>query len=139
MAVCVKLIRRPQPDQLVDCVTQLDLDIITLAGHPDIRFSELTKKKQRMSRLLTQGKTKGAVLAALFDSFVHIAGKPVKSVCRTGAVNALMGPLMIVVGNPVAESLTGIGKGNKQGIREKFLPDRPPESFDLAERHWMLR
>jgi hypothetical protein len=97
-------------------IAYLDLDIIPLAGHPDIRLPEFAKQKQRMSSLLPQGQPKGIFSTTLLDCFVHIPRHTVEPVRRTGPVNALMGPLMIIVRNPVIEPLTRIGKGGKDGI-----------------------
>ena len=97
-------------------IPQLYLDIIALAGHPYIRLSQFTKKEQRMSSLLSQSQTQCVVLTALLECFLYVSGNTVKSVRRTGTVYTLMGTLMIIVGNPVVESLAGIGKGGKKSI-----------------------
>jgi hypothetical protein len=62
-----------------------------------------------MSRLLSQGQAERIFPAAMFDCLFNISGQTVKMVCRTGSINTLMGTLMVVIGDPMAEALTGIG------------------------------
>lgn len=123
----------------MDRITHLNLNVVTFAGYTDICLSQFTKQEQGMSSLLAQGQTKRILPATMLDCFLNISGQAVKPVCRTGSVNTLVGTLMVIVGDPMAEALTGIGKGNKYGIREKLFPYRTPESLYLAECHWVMR
>jgi hypothetical protein len=100
----------------MNCIANLHFYILTFAGHPNISFAEFTKQEEWMSSLLSQGKTESILLTSLFDSFLHITGNAVKPVCRAGTINTLMGTLMVVIGYPMAEALTGIGKGSKYGV-----------------------
>jgi hypothetical protein len=45
------------PDDLVDRIPQLHLDVILFAGYPYIRSSELTEEVEGWLRLLAQGKS----------------------------------------------------------------------------------
>ncbi|MCK9502132.1 MAG: hypothetical protein M0Q52_09875 [Lascolabacillus sp.] len=120
-------------------IAHLDLNVVTFAGYPDIRLSQFTKKEQGMSSLLSQGEAQRILPAALIDRFLNVAGQPVKPVGRTGSVDALVGTLMVIVGDPVTQALTGIGKGSENGIREELFPYGTPEPLDLAKRHRMMR
>jgi hypothetical protein len=122
----------------VDRIAQLHLDVISLACDPDIRLPEFAKKEQGMSSLLTQGEPECVLLAALFERLLYVPGDPVEPIGRTGSGNALMRPLMIVIADPMGQPLTGIGKGGKQRIGQELLPDRPPESLDLSQRHRVM-
>jgi hypothetical protein len=138
VAVLVHLIRGAHPDQLVDRIAQLHLDVLSLARDPDVGLPEFAKKKQGMSSLLAQGQPERVLLTALFECLLHVSSDPVEPVCRTGPSNALVRPLVIVIGNPMGQPLAGIGKGSEKGIREELLPDRAPESLDLAQGHRVM-
>jgi len=116
LTVFIQLIRNSHPDQLMNRIPYLDLDIIPLAHHPDIRLPQFAKKKQRRSSLLPQGQPKGILRATLLDGFLNIPRHTVEPVRWTRSPNALMGPLMIIIGNPVIQPLRCIGKGGKNGI-----------------------
>jgi hypothetical protein len=48
-----------------------------------------------------------------------------------------VGSLVVVVGNPVGNTLAGIGKGGKEGFGYELLPDGLPEPLDLPKGHGM--
>ena len=73
MAVLVHFIRNSHPNALVDCVTQLHFDIITLAGDPDIGLTKFAKKEQGMSSLLAQGQSKRVLFTALIQRRLHVS------------------------------------------------------------------
>jgi hypothetical protein len=123
----------------MDRITHLNLNVVTFAGYTDICLPQFTKQEQGMSSLLAQGQTKRILPATMLDCFLNISGQAVKPVCRTGSVNTLMRTLMVIVGDPMAEALTGIGKRSEYSIREKLFPYRAPESLDLAECHRVMR
>ena len=123
----------------MDRIAHLNLNIITLAGDTNICLSQFTKQEQGMSSLLSQSQAKRILLAALADRLLNVSGQSVKPVCRTGSVYALVGTLMVIIGDPMAKTLTGIGKGSEYRIREKLFPYGAPKPLDLAERHRMMR
>jgi hypothetical protein len=123
----------------VDCITQSHLDIIPLAGDPNIGCSELAQKIKGWLGLLAQRKPERILLASLPGGLLDIGGQPVEPVCRTGSVKALMRSLVIVIGDPVAQSLAGVRKGGKKGLLQELLPESLPEPLDLAEGHRMVR
>jgi hypothetical protein len=139
LAISIELIRHAHPNQLMDSITHLNFNIITFAGYPDISLSQFTKQIQGMSSLLPQGQAKRILLTTLFYRFLNISCQTVKTVCWTSSVNTLVGALMIIVGDPMAEPLTGIGKGGKDGISKKFFPYSTPEPLDLAQGHRVMR
>jgi hypothetical protein len=50
-----------------------------------------------------------------------------------------MRALMVVIADPVIETLAGVGKGGKERVLQKFCPDRLPEPLDLAQGHGVMR
>jgi hypothetical protein len=86
-------------------ISQFDLDVLAFTGDPYIRLPKLTKKVQRRSSLLAKGQLKGVVLASLLERFLHVIGHPIEAVRRTKPVYALVGTLVVVIADPVIESL----------------------------------
>jgi len=85
-----------------------------------------------MSSLLAKGEAQGILLAALFESFLHVTGDTVEAIGGAGTVYPLVGTLMVVVGDPVGKALTGVGEGGEDGVLEKLFPDGTPETLDFA-------
>jgi hypothetical protein len=104
------------PDDLVDRLSQLHLDVIPFAGDPYIRPSELTEKIQGRLRLLAQGKAECVLPAALACSLFDILCEPVEPVSGAPAPDSLVRSLVVVIGDPVGNTLAGIGKGGKEGF-----------------------
>ena len=116
MTITINPERGADPDHLVNLIPQPNLDVLALAHNPDIRLTQFTKKIQRRSSLLTQSQLQSVLPAPLLDRLLHVGGNPVKTVRRTGAVNALVRTLMVVVIDPVVETLAGVGKRSEHRI-----------------------
>ena len=138
MTVTINPERGADPDHLVNLIPQPNLDVLALAQNPDIRLTQFTKKVQRRSSLLAQRQLQSVLPAPLLDRLLHVGNNPVKPIRRTGAVNALVRTLMVVVVDPVVETLAGVGKRSEHRILQKFRPDRLPEPLDLAQGHGMV-
>ena len=111
---------------------QFNLDGFPLPHNAHVGGPQFTKKVQRGARLLPQGELEGIGLAPLFQGLLHVPGHAVKAVRRTEAVDPLVGPLVVVIADPVVEALPGVGKRGEDGILEEFGPNRLPETLDLA-------
>ncbi len=123
----------------MDLVTEFDLDLLALARHPHVRAAELAQKVQRRLGLLAQRQSKGVLLAALTHGRLHVIGEAVETIRRTGTGDALVRTLVVVVGDPVRQTLGGIRKRREDRVGQEFRPDRLPEALDLAQRHRMVR
>jgi hypothetical protein len=122
----------------VDRIPQLHFNVFPFARDPHIRTAQLSQKIKGWLRLLTQRKPQCVLFASLPRGFLDVLGQPVEPVCRTGAPDALMRPLMVVIGNPVSQPLACIRKGSKKRFLQELLPESFPEPLDLAQRHRML-
>ena len=123
----------------MNLIPQSDLDVLALADNPDIGLAQFTKKIQRRSSLLAQRQLKRVLLAALLDRLFHIRRNPVKPVRRAGPVNPLVGPLVVVIADPVVKTLAGIGEAREHRVLQELRPDRLPEPLDFAQRHGVVR
>ncbi len=122
----------------MDRVADLHLDVVALAGHPHVGLPQFAKEIQGMSSLLTKGQAQGVLLAALFEGFLHVTSDAVEAIGGAGAVDPLVRTLMVVVGDPVGKTLTGVGEGGKDGVFKELSPDSAPETLDLAQCHRMV-
>jgi hypothetical protein len=123
----------------VHIIAQFDLDVLAFSDDPDIGFAQFTKKVQRRSSLLTKGQLQGVFPASLSERFLHIIGHAIESVCGTKPVYALVGPLVVVIADPVIEPLGCIGKGGKVSVLQKLGPYGFPEPLYFAQGHRVMR
>jgi hypothetical protein len=130
-------VRQTGADDLVDRISKLHFYVFSFAGDPNIGAAQLAQKIKRRLRLLAQGKPERVLLASLPCGFLDVLGQAVEAVRRTGASDALMRALVVVIGNPVSQSLACIRKGSKNGFLQKLLPDCLPEPLDLTQGHRM--
>ena len=82
-------------------IAHLDLDLVALAHHTDIRPAQLAQQIQRRLRFLPQRQAQRVVLATLLHGFFHVVGDPVEPIRRTGPVEPLVRALVVVIVNPV--------------------------------------
>jgi hypothetical protein len=122
----------------VHIISQFDLDILPFTDNPDIGLTQFTKKVQRRSSLLTEGQLKGIVPASLPERFGHVVSYPIEAVRGTKTVYALVGALVVVIADPVIESLACVGKGGKVSILQKLGPYGFPEPLYFAESHGVM-
>ena len=113
-------------------VPQFDLDGLSLPYDAHVGPPQFTKKVQRRLGLLSQGELEGVGLAAMLKRFLHVPGHAVKPLRRRESVDPLVGPLVVVIPDPVVEALPRIGERGEDGILEEFSPNRFPEALDLA-------
>ena len=126
-------------DDLVHGIADLHLDIVSLADNAHIRRTELPQQIQRRLGLLAQGQPQAVLLAALLDGRIDVLGHTIKTVRRTRTIDPLVRTLMVVKPHPVIQPLTRIGERSEHRLIQELAPDRLPEPFDLAQRHWMMR
>ena len=86
-----------------------------------------------------QGQLQEVVLDAGLNGFAQFALDLKETVGWAQTLDALIGPLVVVVFDPEFDPLAGRLKTLELGADQKVLPDRGPEPFDLAQRHGMMR
>ena len=116
----------------MDCIAQLNLYIIPFAGNTNIRFTQPTQEIKGRLRILAQSQPQRILLAALPGGFFDIVGQAVEAIGWAPTSYALMRALVVVIGNPVSNPLTGVRKGGEKSILQKLRPDGLPEPLDLA-------
>jgi hypothetical protein len=85
------------------------------------------------------GQRHGVVLHAPLHRVAHLRRATEIAVGRDQAVQCLVGPLEVVAIDVERQPAGAIIEVGEDGPAQKLVPQRLPESFDLPERHWMLR
>lgn len=78
-------------------------------------------------------------LNAGLDGFAQFGLDLKEAVGRAQAVDALIGPLVVVMFDPEFDPLARRLEAVELGADQEVLPDGGPEPFDFAQRHWVLR
>ena len=94
----------------MDRIPHLHFDIFAFTNHPHIHTAQLSQQVKRRLRLLAKGQAQGVVLTALLEGLLHVFGHAVEPVGRSGTVDPLVRPLVIIIVDPVIEALAGIGE-----------------------------
>jgi hypothetical protein len=85
-----------------------------------------------------QGQLQKIFLDASLHRLAQLGLDLEEAVSRTQSINALVGPLVIVIFNPQLDPLPGGVEAVELGAHQELLPDGRPEAFHLAQRHGML-
>jgi len=131
VALIVDRHRLAEPDQLAR-LAQLKLKLVAFASDPHVGLTQFAKQVQRRSSLLPQGHAQGVLLPAVLDGLLDLVGHAIEPVSRELPVDALVRPLVVVVGDPVVEPLAGIGERGEHSLVQELVPDGLPEPLDLA-------
>ena len=94
----------------MDRIPDLHFDIFAFTNHSHIHTAQLSQQVKRRLRLLAKGQAQGVVFTALLDGLLYITRYAVEPIRRSGPVDPLMRPLVIVIVDPVIEALAGIGE-----------------------------
>jgi hypothetical protein len=130
---------RARADNFVHRVAKPHVYIVTHPRNPHISITKFAEKIQGRSRFLAECELQRVLFATLLERFFNVMGHAVKTVGGTCAVNALMRPLMIIIGHPVIEPLARVGEGRENRFFQELRPDGFPEPFDFAQCHGMVR
>ena len=125
-------------NHLVDLVPELDLDLLALAGDPHVRPAQLAQQVQGRLGFLSQSQTQGVFLTALAHRGIHVVRDAVEAVRRARTLDPLVWSLVVVVGDPVRQTLGRVGKRRELRIGQKLRPQRLPEALDLAQGHGIV-
>ncbi|HTY86014.1 MAG TPA: hypothetical protein VMB80_00995 [Candidatus Acidoferrum sp.] len=85
-----------------------------------------------------QGQLQQVFLNARLDGLAQLGLDLEEAVGRAQSVNALVGPLVVVVFDPELDPFAGRLEALERGPDQKVLPDGGPEAFHLAQRHGMV-
>lgn len=93
---------------------------------------------ERRLRFAAQRQFQEVFLNAGLDGFAQFGLDLKEAVGRAQAIDALVGPLMVVMFDPEFDPLACRLEAVELGSNQEVLPDGGPEPFDFAQRHWML-
>ena len=91
-------------------IAHLDLQLLATTLHPHVSISQLAHQIQWALWPLAQSQSQGVLLAALLHRLFDVAGQTVESIGRAGALDALVGTLVVVMLHPVIQTLARIAK-----------------------------
>lgn len=94
---------------------------------------------ERRLRFAAQRQFQQVFLNAGLDGFAQFGLDLEEAVGGAQAVDALVGPLMVVMFDPEFDPLARRLEAVELGADQEVLPDGGPEPFDLAQRHRVLR
>lgn len=94
---------------------------------------------KRLLGLAIQGQLLRVFLNPRFDHLSKLLGDLEKPIRRAHPVQSLVGPLVVVILEPVAHPLLRVLEAAKLRTHQEFVPDRLPEALHLAQGHRMVR
>jgi hypothetical protein len=92
----------------------------------------LAHQKHGFSWFFPQGQAQFISAHGLFQGFSDLVFRPEKPVRRHHAIDALMGPEVVVVGHEMPEPFLGLREILRLDPLPEFFPHRGPKSFRLA-------
>ena len=124
---------------LVLFVTDTEFEFTLLgAEHDGLAFHSSDHVEGRLG-FAAQSQFQEVLLDAGLDGFAQFIVDLEEAVGRAKTLDALIGPLVVVVFDPEFDPLPGRVKALELGADQKVLPDRGPKPFDFAKGHRMLR
>jgi hypothetical protein len=120
-------------------VADVDLQAALSGRDRQPLISELSDDVEGFSRWLLECEPEFVRLHRTFDLGTHVRGSLEEAVRRYEPVERLVRPLEVVVANEVLEPVLRVDDVREHCAPEKLVPQRLPESLDLAKRLRMLR
>src|SRR5207248_2092358 len=105
----------------------------------EVLVAEATDQIKRFLRGFLLRETERVGLDLTFDRRADLRRCAKKPIRRDQTLDALVWTLEVVVLDEELDPPKTIGKVSEYGLAKKFVPQRLPETFDLAERLRMLR
>jgi hypothetical protein len=135
---------------LVEVISQFLGGLIQIVGDREFEFALLGAEHDGLAvhatdhvegRLgfATQGHLQEVVLNAGLDGLAQGRLDLEEAIRRTQALDALVGPLVVVIFDPEFDPLPGVVEAAELGAGQEVLPERGPEAFDLAQGHGVMR
>jgi hypothetical protein len=104
-----------------------------------VAVAETSDEIERFLRRLLVCETQGVRCHRLLDRVTHLRRCAKEAVGGHEPFESLVRSLEIVRLHEESDAAVAVREVGEDGAREKFVPERLPESFDLAERLRMLR
>lgn len=101
--------------------------------------AELPDDIERLAHRLLEREPQLVLRDGALDLRTHVRRRFEESICRHQAIERLMRPLEVVVGQEVRQPILGIHRVCEHRPAQKLIPQGLPESLHLAERLRMLR
>lgn len=120
-------------------VADVDLESFLAGRDRQLLIAELTDDVKRLSRRLLERESQCIGRDRALDFRAYVRRGLEEAIGRDEPVERLVWPLKVVVRQVVYEPLLRIGRMREDSAAEKLVPQRLPESLDLAERLRVLR
>ena len=128
-----------QCDRLRGFVADADGEPAAGCGDAEVSVTESADEVEGLSRRLLVREPERVVRDGLLDCSADLRRSAEEAVGGYEPFQRLVGPLEVVCVDEEAESADAIGEVGEDRTRQKLVPERLPEAFDLAERLRMLR
>jgi hypothetical protein len=113
---------------------------LALLGPQDDRLAfHAADHVEGRTRLTAQRQFQEVLLDPGLQGLLEIALDLEEPVGRADAADPLVGPAVVVVGDPEFDSLPGRLKALELGPGQELTPDGGPEALNLAQRHGVMR
>jgi hypothetical protein len=119
-------------------VTDADIEALLAGGDRQPLIAQLTDDVKRLARLLFEREAQRVRRDLFLDRLAHVRRGSKESIGRYEPVERLMRPLEVVVREVVLEPPLSVDEVREHRAAQKLLPQRLPETLDLAQRLRML-
>jgi hypothetical protein len=117
----------------------VDFEPCRAGGDRQVLVAELADHVKGFARRLVEREPQLVLRNRTLDFSAHVSGRLEESVCGHETVEGLMRTLEVVMADVVLEPPLRVDDVREDRAAEKFVPQRLPETLDLAERLRMLR
>jgi hypothetical protein len=121
------------------CIADLDAQFASRRRDAEILVAEATDEVKRFLSRFVLRQPKRVVLHVRLDRSADVRCRAEESVGGHETLDALMRTVKVVVLDEQSDSPLAVREVCKHGLLQKLLPERLPESLDLAERLRVLR
>jgi hypothetical protein len=120
-------------------VADADIEPLLAGCDREALITELTDDVEGFAWLLFERESQCVLRDLLLDCLAHVRRGAEESICWNKAVESLMRSLEVVVREVMFEPALRVDEVREHRAAEKLVPQRLPETLDLAERLRMLR
>jgi hypothetical protein len=131
--------RQCVPRDARDAAHRREHERVAVRGDRHVAIAESSDEIEGLARRLLAREAHLVVGDALLDHRAYVGRRAEESVGGHEAFERLVRPLEVVGVDEVRDATVAVGEVRKHRARQKLVPERLPESLDLAERLRVLR